>query len=380
MSILLLLNGIQSSLISGPLMVLGPPKQNDDMERYFSAMTILQGTISTVMAAFVTVGVAALGTLVEVNGALRDGFLFMGMSLLFIQGQDFVRKLLLTKLQVHVVLRNDLIYCGLLFCGLFVFWYLGGGTWTPGSPGYLSAATAFIAAGGAAAVAAGLGLYHCRTPLTRSFADIKVYFCENWLLGKWGLATFCLSYFGNQLAVIVIALMIGMAGTAIYEASRLMSGPVQMIQLAMSNLITVYAASLFVNQSPNRAWTFISLVTKIGLACFVTYYLVLYAFADSIIVGTVGEKYVKETPAIFLFGLYYLGNWLHTNQAAYISAARRPDIVFWGSVANVVITMPLLFLLVGMSGPVGGVLAMVVGLAANILAKHYQMKRCNILL
>jgi O-antigen/teichoic acid export membrane protein len=373
-SILLLLNSVPGALVTGPMQVLTPVIRDEQANRdYLKGLLFFQMALTTGLATTVWFSIPFLRAWGGSDGEFLEAVGALGVATIFVQGQEFFRRVLFSRLLFARALVNDTAH-GVLRIGLLLLlWKYS--TADPGSARtwMLNAETVFYSVSLASAIACVLGYVQCRNLLGDGIGSLRSAVSRNWHLGRWTLSDSAVSYSGNQLVVLLVGGMIGMSGAASYEASRLMSGPIQVVQFALANVLSVRVSELFSNSSPQHAIRLAKAATWGGMAIFCLWLVIFWGFSAFIIEVTVGAKYSQELFSMLLFGLFYLVNWISVMQSILANAAMRPEIGFWGTTAGATTSLSLSFLLIPLHGVVAGIVAVTVGQAVSVLVKWLQI-------
>jgi O-antigen/teichoic acid export membrane protein len=325
-SILLFVNGLQFALVTGPMMVLGAPKEGEEMKGFFSALGAVQGLIGLALAVVAISAALVIGAFDGSNESFRAALLGMGVALFFIQAQEFFRRLLFTKLLTHRVLLNDIIYSGLLLAGLFFLWRTGGGTWSPGTPGYLSGGSVLSCIGAAALFASVLGLLQCKGFLAPALVGTKKHLQETWKFGKWGLLGLAGGTATIQANTWIIGGLGGQVSVASVEAPRLILAPLQIFMFGLANVFTPRAAGVYSHDGERGLLGFLKRAMVPWIVLLVVFGSSMILFGKTILDYMFGLKYSEQFPLLILWTAIYITIGLRQVHGYGLTAIKRPDL------------------------------------------------------
>jgi len=372
LSIMFLANGVHSALIVGPMSVLGAGKGKQGLRDYATSLALAQ-TILGALVAVVVVGVS-----LAMGGAERDaGFpgalLGMGVAVLLVHSREFFRRLLFTRLTPHKALLGDLVFCLAQFGGLIALWRLGGGTWSPATPGHLTARNAFLWMGGSSFLGAAVGLVQSRAHVFGGLGGIKQALKETWRFGRWGLGSTLLRFASSNIYVLLVGAF-GRAGAAAgYAAPMLLSAPANVFLLGFASLLSPLMAK---KVSEGEAGVKLARYFILALPPVVWCSLVLIA-PEIVAQASIGPSYLAQEP-IFVARLIAAGYILNTVAwftSLVLMALRRPEAGFYANLLAALSTVVVGVLLVWSIGPVGAALGFVITVFCRIAVNLYFLSR-----
>ena len=162
-SVMLFLNGLQAALITGPMMVLGAAREGDDFRRYVTALGAAQLATGAALTGIAFAAVGVMFLLPSAEG-LRGAFLGMAAALFFVQTQEFVRRVLFTRLEPARAFVNDCVFRGMQLAAVAALFLLS----RRGEGGWLSGRNVFLAVACSALTGSAVGLWQVREHLGRS--------------------------------------------------------------------------------------------------------------------------------------------------------------------------------------------------------------------
>lgn len=355
-AVMLAANSLQGALISGPLTVLGASREGDDWRGYATSVAMAQvvlGLAAALLAAGVSTGLAVAGIVGKPLGA---ALMAMSAALFFVQGQEFCRRVLYTRLRAWRVLLNDAAYCALQVGGLLALWRLGGGHWGLGgaeaTPGLLDGWSVFLCMGASAAAGTLLGLWQIRGDLAGGLTRLREDLSETWSFGKWSLSSAGLAYVKDNTSPYVLAAVLSLAELAAMRAVLTVLRPLQLAYVPIMTVLTPRLAREYATKGwpacRHLAWRF-TLVLSVVLvipALGVTY------LSLELMDVLFGSKYNDYALLLAVWAPFYplLGIW-NAIFGSLSGVVRRPQIGF----RALAITAPLVIVASVVLVPVLGI-------------------------
>ena len=418
-SIMLVFNGIQQALVTSPMSVLGPGKRTKEFKRYATAMffgqmllnvgfvslTLLSilgirlfpsretgefkqyATSLFVVQILLTVGLfllcilAVLGArFLPINEKIFSAMLGMTISIIFIQFQEFIKRLLYVKLRVNALFMNDLIFCSIRLAGIFLLLTLGS---FGADERWLTAQNIFLAGGAAGLVAGVVGFYQTREyykiKLKRMVPDVRQ-LKENWNFGKWVLGSFAGSILESQASYLIVAGVVGLTAAATLEAPRLIMAPLQVLTSAGASMLTPLLSKKYDQDGKQGLIRILSLAGSFWMVALLTYFLVIVAAPGFWLNLFYKDNFAGGEPILVLWSLVFLVQGLQVLPEITLMAIRKPDTLMRTGLSTGVLTLVLTLVFSMKSGALGAVLARLIGEAAYLAVmllnaiKLYKLK------
>jgi len=358
--VLLALQGLQMALITGPLTVLGAPREGEDLRRFASALALAQvvlglaGSLFCLLAAAVGRGLAASSEVIAV-------FLGLGVACLFVQLQEFFRRLLYSRLLPGRALVNDTVYCTLQLAGVVALWLLDRRGSGPAA-GWLCGRNVFLAMAVSALAGTFTGFVQTRAfLLSRPPSDLVSQLKEAWRMGKFGLgqqAGNAMFHLANRLAAAMVA---GTPGVAMLEAPRLLVAPLNIVGISAGSLTTPHAARAYAAGGKPALLGFLKPVA-IAWAVGFGAYTGLIAAAPSFWLHTFyGAKYAGAETIVVLWCLSYFLLGLRVLPGSSLSVTRNYDVTMWAGLTGGAAVIAASMLLAAWKGVTGAALGRLVG-------------------
>jgi len=330
-SVFLFVNVLQSSLITQPMLVLVSPLEGIKVKQHITSTYMIQILLTTFILSLILIG--GVLTRYWFGKILFGEIIAFLLAILTFQGQEFFRQVLFTRFEYWKALLTDLASYGLQLGGIIALYKLG----------ILTIKNTFGVMGITSAVAMIYGISLCRKYLTQDIKYWKVVLRENWNFGKWILSQALTRYFSGQLFVFAIALIIGVGGTARFQASCVIFGPVNILIRGSSNYLIPWFSKKFSQESKspfsrNLFMTFMLWVFIFGILC-----LIIALLAPHLLTIFYKDKYIEEVWTVRILAVAFF----ISASAQYVEfgarAMRRPDLGFWSHIVGLAITVALIW-------------------------------------
>ncbi|MBI1356923.1 MAG: hypothetical protein GC160_21495 [Acidobacteria bacterium] len=320
---LMLLAGVQRAVITDPLAVLGPGRDESELKRYVRSLSQAQAWQALVLAG--ATGLAAAAVWLAGGPEVTSQALFgTAVAGFFVLGQDYRRRVLFTKLLPQRVLWIDALFCSLYLGGLVVLWRWGaaGGA----ADEYLSARNTLLAMAVAAAAASALGSSLIRAHQAADAPVERRFWRENWQFGRWLLGDFLGFSLMVQGGIFAVAAMTGNAQAAVFESARLVVGPLQILMTGGHAFLMPWAATRLAEGGGEGLTRALRPVVLVWTLAFVGYPL-LVALTPQLWLGLFyGGRYDSAASALVLWAGVYAALGLSQLPWIVVQVLRRPDL------------------------------------------------------
>ncbi len=329
--VLLILASVQSAVVTTPLTILGAAREEAALRRWVSALLAGQAVLAAALAALLAAGALAFG-LASGDRALAGALAALAGALVFVQAQEFCRRVLFLRLAVARVLANDAVFCGLQAAGVAALWWLdrragGAGAW-------LSAANVLHVTAGAALAASALGLYQVRKLLSmRGLSGAGALLREAWEMGRYNLGAHAGSVvllYGNRF---VAAALGGTVSVAMLEAPRLLVAPLHVASISAAGVTVPRAAQAYAGGGRKGLLAFLTPVAAVWAGGFLAYALVLAVAPGFWLRLLYGGAFAGAEPVLVLWCVCYAVAGLRVLPATALRVTRRWAAVMWTSLA-----------------------------------------------
>lgn len=287
-AIILYVNSFQSSLIFQPMMSAAPRLSGSERSHYLQGVFALQLMLCSGLS--LIIGIAAyvihasslhlqLGIDADINAALVA-------ALLAFQLQDWQRRYYFVQEKARSAFLIDSISYGgqVLLLGIAYFSHV------------LDVAMAFwiIAAASFTAFVAGF----LRDSLLPVFSHARAVLRDGWRTGRDYLIAWQLQWLGTQGVLIFSAGVVGAEAVGGIRAAQNIVGPINILFLAMENVVPVIAARRFGHTGLAGLLAYLGRITVFGSALLIPVLLTLAIFATPIMHLLYGESYVGSAALV----------------------------------------------------------------------------------
>ena len=362
-SVMMLMNLFQNALVTKPLTVLGASSSPASFGRYVTALAVWQFVLGAGAGGAVMLGATwyALGGRAN---PFSEAVFVMGGALLFVQFQEFFRRVLFTRFEVAKVLRNDVVCCAVQLAGLLVLW----------SRDALSANTVFGLIAVSTGCGAVTGLLQCRGWLKGDFSGLRRIVAENWRFGRWVLGTNMAWYASTQLYLLIAGALLGLRGPAILEASRTIMAPTQILYFSAGNVLPSLGASRLHAGGPIALRCLVG-VMSVAMMVVVGMYCLAVALAPERLLDVFYRgQYAGYGGVVQLYALMYflMNSALIFNLG--IDSLARPDRNFLIMLVTAAVALVVAFPLVHSWGVYGAALGMVLTQIVGLCGAWYLFR------
>jgi len=358
-TIYLVLGVFQSGLICHPLTVLGAPMKGPEFRGYVSCLIRVQ----TIAGLFLVIaGLVSVRALPSLGSGINLQEIVLGLTacIFFAQMQEFIRRVLFTKLSAAKVFANDLL-CYLPQIIGTVLMAKANGYFVGLAVPPLSGQHVFLLMGCASSAAGLLGLWQIRNTMNWPPRHNSVMLIRTWQFGRWGLVHQISGVFLMRANHIILGLFGGLSKVAVLEASRLLVAPILFMSQGVGNILGPRAAGKYVQGGQSGLGRLVAATYKYwGLGCGL-YALVLAMAPRFWLVLLLSEKYQGTSLILFMWLAQTIGQAMSYPSEMGFYAVRRPDIVTKSSMLTAVMVVSFSFPLIWKMGIQGAILAMLVG-------------------
>lgn len=344
-SVLLLANTIQGSLVTQPHNVLGADLAGQPYQRYTTATALSQlllmatGALLALLAAFATWLLGWPGAPIACALAL---------ALVAWQGQEFARRVLYTEERVAAVFCNDLITCSAQSLLVALLWRYE----------LLNAASALAAMASGWLLGAAWGLWQVRRSLEWSFDFSAV--VENWRYGKWLLGGELLGHWlATQVLMLLTALALGAAAAGVLRAVHTLLGPCRVLAQVFSTALPTRLARVLSTRGPAALLRLLVQVHLLAIPTLGGYCLLAAIFARPLLASVYGDQYAEYHSVLALYAVSAFLGYLTMIAAAALRAKCLTRAIFMAELLSlpVILLGAVLLPVLGIHGVILGVIA-----------------------
>jgi O-antigen/teichoic acid export membrane protein len=341
---LLVLNGLQNALFTGPHNVLGTRRRGREYVCY-TASTAASQIVFAVFFAGVAVVVAA--GLAGDPGANHLA-IAIAPAILAWQLQEFVRRVLYTEGRLSAAVANDVVSYGGQLLGILILWRAG----------HITGPALLLVIAATSSCGVVLGVVQLRSSL--AFELNRVFVRENWDFGKW-LAGANVGFWLSSAAILYIAgAILGAGAPAALKAGQIVLGPLNVLLLFLATVLPiVFSRALAQGEAALRSRLRFALTTTGPIVA--AYCLAAALLAHPILHALYGGKYDGFANVVRLVAFYYFADYFAQVIRDVLKARRVTRPVFVGNLLGGIAAVALAPVLLVVIGVTGGAMAMVVG-------------------
>jgi O-antigen/teichoic acid export membrane protein len=343
---LLLVNGLQGALVTGPHNIVGQAHRTSDYRSYTSSTAASQVVFALAAAALALLA-AGLVALADTSAAAI--VLASIPALLAWQAQEFARRVLYTEGRFGTAVVTDAVSYG--GQAVVVAALVAADTVTP--VGALLVVAVTSAAG------ALVGFWEIRASLGGAIRRAAI--LENWIFGRWLGAAIAASWFVSQIYLYLAAVLIDSTASGALRAAQLVLGPLSAFYLFLGTVLPIRFAAR--REVDGDAGLDASLRRALALTAgpSLLYCALTAIFAGPILDFLYDDQYDGYKSVVQILSLFYvvmLGVFL---VSAALTARRQTKALFTGSLAGAVLGVALGWAFVEAWGVDGAAIGMVVG-------------------
>lgn len=355
----LFLVGVQRSLVTDPVIILGTRDEGEPGSR------VRGGLMSTVLIGILaSLATVVAGFIVYSTGEQTLGSGLMGVApwLTFLLIQDYWRWVGFMQGTPGKTLANDVAFAGtqaLLYTSFLL-------------SGFDSPVAALAAWGGGALVGSLLGLWQFQ--VGRPLRGPRAHFADTWATSRWLLGDNLTLWVSSQAYVITIGVVLGPVGLGAFRAAQSLAGPLMILLQIGGSIGLPEASRSFEREGLPGLQRVCRWVTAAGVISAVTFGLVVFVAGGSLMARVFGDEYGRYGQIAILvavsniIGSFGLGTLLSLKVRGLTGSLFGVRLVCGAfSIAAVILLVPHL-------GVAASGWAVVVTMIANVLGLFYKSR------
>jgi O-antigen/teichoic acid export membrane protein len=358
--LIVLLTAVQASLISIPYNVYALRVPEGERRAYTGGTAVHHLTLSLVSVALL----ATAGFLLPDRGHLTGMpavAATLAATIPFVLAREYARQLLFSRLRFSYALLVDVVVAAVQLGAMLVL----------ARSGLLSARTAYLAIGGACAIAAAFGITMARGLFELVPSRVVPAFLTNWTTGRWSLAASAVIIAGAQLYPWFMATSRGAAEAGVFAACLGITALTNPLLIGMGNFIAPKIMHAFATGGLEA----VARVTRVAMAVvLVAMALVcplLFAVGGKLLELVYGAGYAAYGTTVAVIAVAQFTDWLSLPAHHALFFMDRAKVMFKGNAIMLVVTVALGFPLVVRLGTLGAAVGLLVG---NSLATAYKWR------
>jgi O-antigen/teichoic acid export membrane protein len=287
---LLLVNGFQSALVTGPHNVIGQAHLKRDYRSYTTSTAAFQTGFVLVVASLALLGAAVVATSDRGAAAI---LLATVPALVAWQAQEFARRVLYTESRFRAAFVTDLVSYGgqvVVFAAL-----VAAGAATP--------VVALLVVAATSAAGAVVGGWAIRASLGGAVKRAAI--VENWVFGRWLGATVATSWLALQVYIYLAAIVVDSTASGALKAAQVVLGPLNAFYLFLGTVLPIRLAARRDATGDAGLDAALRRAAAITAGPSLVYCILAAVFAEPILTGLYGSDYGSYANVVRILALYY---------------------------------------------------------------------------
>ncbi len=365
LSVVLLVRGIQTQLVSVPYLIYCHRHPGNARPSYLGSMVVHTLVVSAIAVVGMLIWAAVLSLGLGPATLTPVVWVLMGaMPLLLLR--ECIRYFTFAHLQFTLAVAIDVTVAVVQLGGLLLLGLLG----------RLSPALVYLVMGAACGAAFCGWLIAGKTPFRFVPGQILADWRQNWRLGKWAVASFLVGCTTPLILPWILCNVHGEAATGVLAACMLVVGLANMFVLGVGNYLTPKAAMAFHRGGTTECcrvlWASAAVyATVVGSFC-----LLLALTGDQLAIVLFSSKYAGTGPILLVLALGVLANTVGVTAGNGLWAIERPHANFAADVCVLAVTLVLAFRLVYPMAVIGIAIAALTGTVVGSLVRCVTLLRC----
>jgi O-antigen/teichoic acid export membrane protein len=365
-TIFILLSLVYQSLLLEPMSVYGPSSYREQLREYTGQLIWIHLVIA--VATFVVMGAAALAmTRLHPSGALAPALMGAAIAAPCVLLFWLVRRVYYLRVAPGQAAAGAVLYCGMLFSSLAWLW----------RSGRVSPATAYVAMA-LAAVATSAFLFARFRPRfhrTRTSPSFSAVARENWLYGRWALASAIFMWVPWNIFYTLVASFSGMSQAGQLRALLNFALPMAQTYGAMSLLFIPHAARTLNDEGPREIAKVSNRVMLLFLAFGAAYWTAVFLFRQPLLHLLYAGQYSDVATYLPAIGLASILWGCAQGPAIALRSNKTPYLVFHMYFGAAIVALAAGISLTRSFGLMGASYAMLLASAAAWLIGLYCIRR-----
>lgn len=352
---IMMLGGIQSSLITGPMRVLGVGDKGSNSD-YFQSQTYIQISQSLILAIVFSI---ILSFFDKVNIVV---IIYSALSVFFIQFYEYVRVVYLTKFHYKSLLISDLLVHLSRLIFLYIL-YINNN---------LTVENSFLVIFSTSAISLLLFLINnpcLNTKLTAFSSTLR----SNWNYGKWLLLETIAFLLSSRIYIYLIGFIIGLELAGVLAALQNILNTTNVIVMGLMAFITPVARRAILNES-HTLWVKYLLFAGAFLITVVTLILfIMSIFSAQLVEFLYSEYYGDYSYLIPVLAVAYVVSAINSVLSAAFRTVEQPEKGAKAKVISAIFTLILAYPLLLVWGLIGAALGLIFAQLIWLLVYSYYI-------
>ncbi|HZV62447.1 MAG TPA: lipopolysaccharide biosynthesis protein [Methylophilaceae bacterium] len=367
-SVMLYVNSFQGALIFQPMMSAAPQLVEQERSKYLQgvfAMQLILGLMLGLAVTLLAVGAHVLG-LIHMAGLDSMTVAAVVCAMLTFQLQDWQRRYYFVHEKARAAFFIDIISYGGQVALLGTAFVLG----------RLDVATGFwiIAAASLTSFCIGF-LHHSLRPV---FAHARDVLREGWRTGRDYLVAWQFQWLGSQGVFMVGASLVGTHAVGGVRATQNIVGPINILFLAMDNLIPVAAARRYGKSGLDALSRYLWKITLWGTLLLAPVLILLSVFAVPLMGLLYGESYVAFASLVYWQALYIFIQFYLRQAFFFLRTVKATGVILRSGIIMAAFSIAIASFTVDSYHATGLMFALLGGVSASLLYSAWSARKLAI--
>ena len=316
-SFLFLASSVHTSLITAPIGVIVSKLDEQDACLYIRKLNFGQISLSVIIALTFLIVASGIGVFEEYR-LYQSSLYGAAITAIFYLGQLYLRSILLSRLRVLDVLKNDSVYSAMQIINVFVLIFTG----------YLSVVTAIISIGISASVAYFYGLFQCRDFIKPLKVNLWEGVRENVTHGRWLLGTSLIAWARTNALNFITLYFIGPVAPAVIRAVQTIFGPAGLVLVSLESMVPQFCSKIYALSGVEKLSSILSQIGFVILSGMLVYVFFVGLFAEEILGVLFGENYVKYEMIVWIMCVQHIFIVWQTINLIALRVLDAPNLIF----------------------------------------------------
>lgn len=335
LSILFFLNGVQSALFITPFTIISKDYQEHIRKKYIGEITVIY-FLFIVVIILLMIFVYYIFSMRYIYKNVLIGVI---ITVLFIQGQEFFRRVLFSNLLFLKALINDFLCYGVRVIGLIILLSLG----------ELNLLNTFLVMAFSGLLGMIIGYIDTKIYIQFQNIDIKSSLKINWNFGKWLLGNNIFAWVNTQIYIFVASSFLGPSAPARLSATQNLLNPTNILMQGLQNYYLPLGVKGYKDKGISFLKQFIRKYLFIISSILIFYSLLINLNASNLLYLLYGNKYSGSEYLLFLWSIAYIVTGFSRPYMLGLNILKKPRTGFFTymiiSILSIMLVVPIINLL-----------------------------------
>lgn len=334
LSILFFLNGIQNALFITPFTIISKDYQ-EHRKKYMGETTVIYFLFIVVIILLMIF----VYYIFPMGYIYRNVLIGVIITILFIQGQEFFRRVLFSNLLFRKALINDSLCYGVRVIGLIILLALG----------ELNLLNTFLVMAFSGLLGMIIGYLDTKIYIQFQNIDIKSSLKINWNFGKWLLGNNIFAWVNTQIYIFVASSFLGPSAPARLSATQNLLNPTNILMQGLQNYYLPLGVEGYKEKGIGFLKQFIHKYLFIISSILIFYSLLIDLNASKLLYLLYGNKYSGSEYLLFLWSIAYIVTGFSRPYMLGLNILKKPRTGFFTymiiSILSIMLVVPIIKLL-----------------------------------